>query len=64
MKPYNEECKKCGHKWLSRINNKPIACPKCKRYDYREEKKEVKENNMKGGDRKQNETKVSTKTKL
>ena len=24
------ECKKCGHKWVQRTENKPQECPKCK----------------------------------
>lgn len=26
-------CKRCGHEWASRTDH-PIACPKCKRYDW------------------------------
>jgi len=33
MKKY--KCKLCGHKWSPRKNTTPIACPKCKRYDWR-----------------------------
>ena len=28
------ECKKCGHRWSPRTERKPVACPKCKRYDW------------------------------
>lgn len=28
------KCKLCKHEWFSRTNNKPIECPKCKRYDW------------------------------
>ena len=31
-----KECKKCGHKWESR-KDEPVACPKCKRYDWRKD---------------------------
>jgi predicted Zn-ribbon and HTH transcriptional regulator len=37
----NYKCRKCGHKWASRVE-KPITCPKCKRYDY--DKKETQLN--------------------
>ncbi len=37
MKPKEQECQKCGYKWKARTH-KPIACPKCKRYDWDEEK--------------------------
>jgi predicted Zn-ribbon and HTH transcriptional regulator len=30
------KCKLCGHEWNSRIEGKPLACPKCKRYDWEE----------------------------
>ena len=33
------ECKRCGHKWLSRAE-KPRACPNCKRYDWNKEKED------------------------
>lgn len=40
----NNECKKCGYKWKSKLI-KPISCPRCKRYDWwKEEIKEVKQN--------------------
>jgi len=35
------ECKFCKHVWKPRTDNKPLACPKCKRYDW-EAKKEKK----------------------
>lgn len=24
------ECKRCGHKWIPRTDNKPLVCPKCR----------------------------------
>lgn len=27
-------CKKCNHIWNQRLKNKPLACPRCKRYDW------------------------------
>ncbi len=30
------KCMKCGHKWVSRVEN-PKACPACKRFDWNEE---------------------------
>ncbi len=27
-------CKICKHIWTSRINSKPVACARCKRYDW------------------------------
>ena len=38
---YEQECKKCGHKWISRVL-KPKVCPRCKAYDYKNDTKEVK----------------------
>ena len=32
------ECKRCGHEWEPRGEKKPKACPKCKRYDWDEQK--------------------------
>jgi len=34
-------CKCCGHEWESRTV-KPLACPRCKRYDWSEIKQESK----------------------
>ena len=31
----NNECKKCGHKWIPRKEN-PEVCPKCKTYSWKE----------------------------
>jgi predicted Zn-ribbon and HTH transcriptional regulator len=31
-------CKRCGHEWVSRVEN-PRQCPKCKSYDWNEDKK-------------------------
>jgi len=28
------ECLVCGHKWITKKIGKPLACPKCKRYDW------------------------------
>lgn len=28
------ECKLCNHKWRERTEEKPKACPNCKRYDW------------------------------
>jgi len=38
------ECKHCGYKWNGR-GREPVACPKCKRYDWKkgEEKKCMKQ---------------------
>jgi len=33
-------CKRCGHEWFSRLNRKPVCCPKCKSYFYDQERKE------------------------
>ena len=33
MEKIKYECKLCGHKWESKLE-KPVACPKCKRYDW------------------------------
>jgi len=35
------KCKKCGHEWIARVED-PIQCPKCKQYDWKEKKKEIK----------------------
>jgi Zn finger protein HypA/HybF involved in hydrogenase expression len=24
------ECKRCGHRWLKRVESRPVRCPKCK----------------------------------
>ena len=32
------KCKLCGHKWKQRTDEKPKACPACKRYDWDKEK--------------------------
>jgi len=34
----NDECKKCGHKWIVRIAD-PKACPACKQYNWKKELK-------------------------
>ena len=28
------KCKLCYHQWKSRKDDKPKACPRCKRYDW------------------------------
>lgn len=33
------KCNQCGYKWETRVKE-PKACPKCKRYDWKEGKKE------------------------
>jgi hypothetical protein len=30
------KCRICGHKWEPRTKKEPVACPKCKRYDWKE----------------------------
>ena len=35
------KCKKCDYSWISTVT-KPKACPKCKRYDWDEEKHDMK----------------------
>ena len=30
-----EKCKFCGHQWTKRID-KPVACPKCQKRNYKE----------------------------
>jgi len=32
----------CGHQWIQRGEEKPLACPRCKRYDW--DKSEEDEN--------------------
>jgi predicted nucleic acid-binding Zn-ribbon protein len=34
MRVANTTCMRCGHRWASRTK-KPLACPKCKSYDWR-----------------------------
>lgn len=33
-------CKLCGHEWMPRTDRAPVACPKCKRYDWNKEKRD------------------------
>ena len=33
------ECKRCGHVWISRVDN-PVQCPGCKNTLWNEERKE------------------------
>ena len=28
------KCLRCGHEWTARTDDKPISCPRCKRYDW------------------------------
>lgn len=46
MKNQNE-CKRCGHKWESRVDSK--ACPRCKSYYWRTESRYKAE--KEGGER-------------
>ena len=39
-KPLRKKCLKCEHEWWSRVNN-PVLCPKCKRSDWKDNKKEI-----------------------
>ncbi len=32
------ECLQCGYEWESRVE-KPLVCPRCKRYDWKKKKK-------------------------
>jgi len=32
-------CNQCGYEWKPKFDREPIACTRCKRYDYREGKK-------------------------
>ena len=32
-------CNQCGYVWTPRVSGVVVACPKCKRYDWNEEKK-------------------------
>lgn len=41
------KCKKCGHEWEVR-KEKPLCCPRCKRYDYDELNDEVDKNENTG----------------
>lgn len=35
------KCKLCGHEWESRLEC-PLACPRCKRYDWKQDKTKEK----------------------
>lgn len=37
------KCQRCGYEWRS-IKNNPIACPRCKRYDWKTKVQEPKLN--------------------
>ena len=39
MKEDLKVCKQCGYTWVPRTDD-PVACPRCKRYDW--DKKEAK----------------------
>ncbi len=28
------KCTNCGHEWITRSNEKPRVCPKCKNYNW------------------------------
>lgn len=43
MKAQKWVCLRCGHKWNPRIETKPLACPKCKSYEWDKSRK-IKEN--------------------
>lgn len=32
-----QKCNKCEHEWIARVEE-PLQCPKCKRYDWKEDK--------------------------
>lgn len=34
-------CKRCGFKWASRIDEMPLACPRCKSYRWGVKKRET-----------------------
>lgn len=33
------KCSKCKYEWMARVEN-PLQCPKCKRYDWKNQVKE------------------------
>ncbi len=35
----NKKCKLCGKEWMPRVED-PVQCPRCKREDWKEVKKE------------------------
>ena len=35
------QCNQCRHEWRGRGQNRPCACPRCKRYDWAEPKKGI-----------------------
>ena len=37
-------CKKCGHEWKGKED--PKSCPKCKRYDWKDENKDGNKNRI------------------
>lgn len=36
-------CERCGHEWITRSNEKPRVCPKCKSPYWDKPKKKTKE---------------------
>ncbi len=42
----NKICKRCFYEWKSKLE-KPISCPKCKRYDWDEDKQAMIMTNIK-----------------
>ena len=42
-------CNQCGYDWKPRNGPNPVACPKCKRYDWNEAKKGNGNEMVKGG---------------
>ena len=40
-KMFKHKCLRCSWEWDSQLEL-PVACPRCKRYDWNEKKKEVK----------------------
>jgi len=44
MKLKKNNCLKCGHEWIPRIETRPILCPKCKSPTWDKERKIKKAN--------------------
>jgi len=38
IKMVKHTCEKCGHEWEGK--EKPVACPRCKRYDWKSERED------------------------
>jgi len=32
--PKNLKCLRCGYRWIQRVPGLPVACPKCKSYEW------------------------------